>query len=270
MFTRDLDAQRFRLQPIAVAGFAGHVGEVFCQFLTRPLTLGLAKAAVDIGDHALERLLGIVGAHAVFIGELDLVVARAMQDRVLRLLRQVLPFGVERELVEFSERGQCLHVIRRRRLRPRRDRALAQGQFLVGNDEIFIDMLFDAEPAAGRAGAVGVVERKQPRLDFGNGESGNRAGEFFRKQDALRAALVVDLGGLLLVFGRRSRGGCIRIFDHREAFRDLQRGLETLRQPLTDIRPHHDAINDQPRRCRAGISCREQALRRAHGTCRRS
>ena len=61
-------------------------------------------------------------------------------------------------------------------------------------------MLLDAEAAAGRTGAIGVVEREQPRLDLRNGEAGNRAGEFFREQDPLGPALVVDLGGLLVGF----------------------------------------------------------------------
>ena len=79
----DLDAQRLRLQPIAVAGLAGNVGKILAELLARPFALGLAVAAVEIGDDALERLLGVVGAHAVLIGELDLVLAGAVQDRVL-------------------------------------------------------------------------------------------------------------------------------------------------------------------------------------------
>ena len=39
--------------------------------------------------------------------------------------------------------------------------------------------------------------------------------------------------------GRRRIG----IFDHRKTFGDLQRGLETLREPLADITPHHDTID---------------------------
>ena len=200
MLAADLDAQRLRLEPVAVTGLAGNVGEIFRQFLARPLALGLAIPAVDVGDDPLERLFGIVGAHAVFVGEFDLVFSRTMQDGALRLLRQVLPLGVERELVELCQRGQGLDVIGRGRFRPRCDRALAQGQFLVGNDQIFVDMLLDAEAAAGRAGAIGVVEGEQSRLDFRNREAGNRAGEFFREQNPLRPALVVDFCGLLVGF----------------------------------------------------------------------
>ncbi len=107
-------------------------------------------------------------------------------------------------------------------------------------------MLLDAEAAAGRAGAIGIVEREQPRLDFRNCEAGNRAGEFLREQNPLRPALVVDLCGLLvglllvgLFVGRRRVG----IFDHRQPLGEFQRGLETFRQPLADVGPHHDAVD---------------------------
>src|SRR5215217_1957416 len=73
MFAGDLDAKRFRLEPMAAAGFAGDVGEILGKLLARPFALGLAIAAVYVGDHSFERLLGVVGAYAVFIGEDDLV-----------------------------------------------------------------------------------------------------------------------------------------------------------------------------------------------------
>src|SRR5712664_1334295 len=58
-------------------------------------------------------------------------------------------------------------------------------------------MLLDAEAAAGRTGAIGIVEGEQPRLDFRNRETGNRAGELFREQNPFRPALVVDFCDLL-------------------------------------------------------------------------
>ena len=110
----DLDAQRFGLEAIAVAGFARHVGEIAGDLLARPVAVGFLVAALEIGDHALERPLGLVGAHAVVIGEADLGLAGAVEDRILRLLRQILPFGVEGEFVMLAERRQRLHVIGRR------------------------------------------------------------------------------------------------------------------------------------------------------------
>jgi hypothetical protein len=47
-------------------------------------------------------------------------------------------------------------------------------------------VLLDAKTAAFRAGAKRIVEREQPRLDFGNGETGHRAGEFFREDKPTR------------------------------------------------------------------------------------
>jgi hypothetical protein len=41
-----------------------------------------------------------------------------------------------------------------------------------------------AQAIAGRAGAMRVVEGEQPRLDLGNGEAGDRAGELLREQSA--------------------------------------------------------------------------------------
>src|SRR5262245_53417292 len=112
-----------------------------------------------------------------------------MQDPVLRFLRKILPLGVEREPVMLAERLQRLDVVGARRLRPRCDCAGAQGPVLVGNDEIGVDMLLDAESAAGGAGAERVVEREQPRLDLGDGEARHRAGELLRKYNALGSAL---------------------------------------------------------------------------------
>ena len=142
-------------------------------------------------------LRGLVGAQPVVVDEADRVLAGAVKDRLLRPLWQVLPFGVERELVVLAERLQRLHVIGARRLRPRRDRAAAQGPVLVGNDEIGVDVLLDPEPAAGRAGAERIVEGEQPRLDLGDGEARDRAGEFLREDQALAVCVVVDLVGLL-------------------------------------------------------------------------
>ena len=186
MRAADLDAQGFRLEPVALARFTRHVGEIAGDLLARPVAVGLAEAALEVGDHALERPLGLVGAHAVVVGEADLGFAGAVEDRVLRLLRQILPLGFEGEAVVLAQGEQRLHVIGRARFRPRRNGAAAQGALLVGNDQLGIDVLLDAEPAAFRAGAERVVEREQPRLDLRDGEAGHRAGEFFREGEAVR------------------------------------------------------------------------------------
>ncbi len=219
-----------------MAGGAGHVGEIFLQVVARPFALGFLEAALQIGDDALERLLGRVAAQAVVIDEFDLVLAGAVKDGVLRLLRQVLPFGVEREAEVLGQRGEGLDVIGRRRLRPRRDGALAQRGVLVGDHQIGVDVLLEPEPAAFRAGAERVVEREQPRLDLGDGEAGHRAGEFLREDDALGVciAAAVGLGAGGLAVGE---------LDHRHAVGELQALLERIRQPRADVALHHQAVD---------------------------
>ena len=85
MLAVDLDRQRLGLEAKAVAGLAGRRGHVALDLLARPLAFGLAVAAVEIGDHALERLVHFISAQAVVIGEADLFRARAVQDHAPRL-----------------------------------------------------------------------------------------------------------------------------------------------------------------------------------------
>ena len=113
MLAADFHAQRFGLEAIALARLARHVGEVAGNLLARPIAVGLFETPLQIGDDALERPLGVVGTHAVVVAEADLGLAGAVKDRLLGLLRQVLPLGIEGELVVLAERLQRLHVIGR-------------------------------------------------------------------------------------------------------------------------------------------------------------
>ncbi len=232
----DLDAQRLGLEAEALAGGAGDVGEILLQLLARPVALGLLVAALQVGDDALERLLGLVAPHAVVVGEADLVLAGAVQDRLLGLLRQVLPLGVEGEAVVLGEAFDGLQVVRRRRLGPRRDGALLHGGVLVGDDEILVDLLLDAEAAALRAGAERIVEREQPGLDLGDGEAGHRAGELFREDDALGVLVPpgVGLGALELAVGE---------LDHRHALGELEALLQRVGKAGLDVGADHQAVD---------------------------
>src|SRR5208282_6350809 len=125
----------------------------------RPFAFGLAVAAIEIGHHALERLLHLVSAQAVVIGQTDLLLARAVQDDPARLLGQIAPGLVEAELVMARQRLERLEIVGRARLGPWRDRALAQREFRIGDDERIVDPEFRAEPAANRTGAERIVER---------------------------------------------------------------------------------------------------------------
>ena len=178
VFAVDFYRQRFGLEAEAGAGIARRRRHVALDFFARPVALRLFVAALEVGDHAFERLSHFVRAHAVVIGELHLLAARTKQNDFFRTRGQFGPWLVEPELVMKREPLERLHIVGRGRLRPRRDGALAQAQTRVGDDERGIDLEMRPQAAAGRAGAKRVVERKKPRLDLGDGEAGNRAGEF--------------------------------------------------------------------------------------------
>ena len=174
-------------------------GLVARQLLAHPRGLGLEQAAVEIADHALERLLDLVAALAVDEAEGDRAAAGAAEDDVAGFLRQVAPRDVEVEIVGAGERAQHLHVIRRGRLRlgPGDDRALGDREVVVGDDQVLVEDQLLAEAVAGRAGALRGVEAEQPRLDLGDGEAGDRAGELFGEDDPAGGAEVELHSGFL-------------------------------------------------------------------------
>ena len=82
--------QRLRLQARAVAHGAGFLRLVAAHLLAHPGAVGLLPAALQIVQHALERLGHAVGAHAVLVGELDRLLS-AVQDQVRARLPAARP-----------------------------------------------------------------------------------------------------------------------------------------------------------------------------------
>uniref|UniRef100_A0A0N4Z8C9 LigA n=1 Tax=Parastrongyloides trichosuri TaxID=131310 RepID=A0A0N4Z8C9_PARTI len=182
----DLDRQSLRLQALAAADLARRFGLIAAQFLAHPGAVGLAPAPLKVRQHALERFRDLVFAGVVVIDELDLVAARAAQDDGLRLLRQIAPRLVHREAVVQGQRLQRLRIERRGTPRPRRHRAFVQGLVAVRDHQVGVEGQLDPQAVTGRAGAEGVVEREQPRLDLADGETRDRAGELLGKNDPTR------------------------------------------------------------------------------------
>ncbi len=199
----DLHRERLRFEAIAVAGVARVVALVARQLLADPLAVRLPPAPLDVVDHALERLRRAVAAHAVFVGERDLLAAGAVKDHVLHPPRQLLPRRGHVDLVVAGDGFERLLVVGRgvAGARPRIDRAIAQGERAVGHDEVGLELQLRAEAVAFRAGAGGRVEREQPRLDLVDGEAGDGAGEPGGERDALvRLVLVAeDITGRIAV-----------------------------------------------------------------------
>ena len=141
MTAADFDGERFGLQAIAFAGGARGRRHVAANLLARPFAFCFEVAALEILDDAFEGLLHVISAQTIVVRETDRLFIRAVKDHVLRLFRQVLEWCVHAELVVLAECFKRLLVIWRRGARPRRDRALAQRLFRIGDDEIGIDAL---------------------------------------------------------------------------------------------------------------------------------
>ena len=185
----DLDAQRLGPEAGAVADLARLRRLVAAELLAHPRALGLEHAAVEVADHALERLLDLVAALAVDEAEGDRAAAGAVEDDVLRLLGQVLPRHV-RGRNRRRGRGWTAPACNKgwaAGLGPGDDRALGDREVVVGDDEVLVEDHLLAEAVAGRAGALRRVEAEQPRLDLGDGEAARPGRRIFRRRGCGRA-----------------------------------------------------------------------------------
>ena len=187
----DPDRQRLRLEARAVADGAGFLGLVAGELLAHPGAVGLGEAALEIADHALEGLAHRVGAHAVLVGEGDLLGAGAEEDGLARPFGKVLPGGPRADLEVAGEALQRLVVVGGLRAGPGRDGAAGEALALVRDDQLGVEEALGAEPVAGRAGAVRAVEAEEAWLDLGDGEAADGAGESAREDGALAARRVL-------------------------------------------------------------------------------
>ncbi len=169
-------------------------------------------------------------AHTVVIGEGDLVLARAVQHHFAEILWQRLPRLAHGLAIGARQRLQRLLVIGRggRGARPRGDGAAREAQILVGHDQVRLEEQLGAEPVAGRARAIRIVEGEQTRLDLLDGEARHGAGELRREDDPL-----------IFVPPRRRVGE----FGDDDAVGELQRRLEGIGEPRAHVWPHHDAVH---------------------------
>ena len=91
MLAGDLHRERLGAEAGAVADLARRGALIFAELLAHPGGFGLEHAAVEIADHAVERLLDLVAAAAVDEAQGDRAALGAVEDDVVDVLRQVLP-----------------------------------------------------------------------------------------------------------------------------------------------------------------------------------
>ncbi len=148
-----LTAQRLGLEPGAVAHLAGLRGLVLAQLLAHPRAVGREHAALEVADHALERLVDLVGLAPVDEAQRHRAALRCREDQRALLVGQLAPRRVESK-PRRGEAGEHLHVIGRGRvgLRPRHHRALLDREFSLGTTSAGSKDSFSPRPShAGQA-----------------------------------------------------------------------------------------------------------------------
>ena len=219
----DRDREHLRLEPRAAAGRAGAEAHVLLDPLALLRGVGLLVAPLEAGHDPLEgEHVRPPPAHAVAVGDVDLLAVRPEEEQVLLLLGQVLPRLVDVDLVALGDRLDDRLVVARAPDRPGDERALGDGEARVGDEQVGVDLLLRAEAGAARAGAVRRVEGEDARLQL-------------RQADA-----VLGAGEAL---GERHRLAVDHV-DRDEPVGELERRLDRVRQPVAQVVLHHEPVDD--------------------------
>ena len=121
-----------------------------------------------------------------------------------------------------ADRDQRLRVPVHRRRRPWLDRTLGHRLGGVRHDQLRVHQHLLAQAVAGRAGAIGIVEREQPGLDLGQREARDRAGELGRHGQPLAA---------------------VGVLGDAQAIREAERRLDRFGQALGEVGRGHHAVD---------------------------
>ena len=184
--------QRLGLEAGPPALGAVHLAHEPLDLLAGPVRFGLAVSALQPRHNALE--VGLVGpgaVEAVLVGHVDGPVAGAVEDELLVLGLERLPRRLEGEPAELGHPGLQPGEVLTARPGPGRQRALGQGQGVVGHDQFGVDLELGPEAQARRAGAVGRVEGEVARGGLLEADAAVGAGEMLGEGDALVALALV-------------------------------------------------------------------------------
>ena len=220
----DLDRERLGPQPRAMALGTRTQRHVLLDLLPRPLRVRLAIAPLEVRHDALEgRGVRAPAAVAIAVRDVDPLAVRAAQEAVAHVLREVLPGLIPVDLPLVRDRLGHLLVVARGARRPGQDRPLVQRERRIRDDQLWIDLHLGAEAGAARTGAVRRVEREHARLEL------RHRGAAVKAHEALR------VGRDLLVRD---------VLDVDDALRARHRGLDRVGEPLAQVGPHHEPVDD--------------------------
>ena len=206
-----------------MAGLARDLRHVVLIRLAHLVAVRLAVAAREQRHHALERhIVFLALAEHIRIAEFVACLPRAVEQRFLRLLVDVLPRRIQRVAGRLEQRAHGAHRIGVRILRERREDARRDGERGIRQHELLVELHVTAEPHADRAGTIGIVERKHARRDLRQADAAVHAGEILTEHQKLAADdLHID-----------------------DALAELERCLERVREPRVNPLAHDETIHD--------------------------
>ena len=164
----DRDRERLGPEARAVTRGTGPERHVLLDPLLLQCGLGLAVAPLEPGDDPFERRH--VAARAPVpraVRDVDLLGARAPQEQVLLILRELAPGGVHVDLVALRDAADELVEEARAREVPGRERPLRNRQVVVRDDHVGIDLELRPETRAAGARTVRRVEAEDARRHLG-------------------------------------------------------------------------------------------------------
>ena len=174
--------QRLGPEARSLAGGTGHDVHILFQLFPGGVRFGLAPAPLQVVQNPLELLLvGMAPSSVLFPPEFDLFAPGTVQDHVTDMFGQLLEGGADVEFIGLGQRIQDQVEPAREPFFPGRDGPFPQGELRVGDHQFGVEVHAGAQAGAVRAGAVGVVEREQPRRNLLVGDAAIHAGQLLGK-----------------------------------------------------------------------------------------
>ena len=180
------DGQGLLLQALALTGGTGALGHALLQLPLHGVGLGLPVAPLQIVDNALKGLVQGTLAPGLVVVEGELLPIGAVQNDVQHLFGQILDGGVQLEFILFGQ-GVKVHpgdaigldVVPARGS----DGPLHNGQILVGDNHVRVNLHLGAQTHTGGAGAEGVIEGEHPGRQLLNGHAAVLTGVVLGEED---------------------------------------------------------------------------------------
>ena len=222
----DRDGERGLFEPAPIALRAIHLGHALLDIRAHRGALRLPVAALEIIDDALKFAFYNAEALVLFVSQLERLALCAVEDRVYRLLRQLLYRVCELEVVALCERVEVhsryrvpAHVVPARG----RNSPVHYAEVRVRHDKLRVDEHLHAESRTLGARTVRTVERKQPRRQLLYGYAAVVTGVVLRERELLPAARQIDV--------------------HQPA-RERERRLGRVREPAGNVRLYYESVDD--------------------------